>query len=80
MQDKVDELLVFIFADPFDETVGGQFLAELEGCEAVFCEAKVEERCDGDAGWFADLFLLLVEVGAADETDSAFLTEGGENG
>lgn len=80
VQDEVDEFLVFVFADPFDEAVGGEFLAELEGSEAVFRKAKVEEGCYGDAGWFADLFLLLVEVGAADESDGAFLTESGKDG
>jgi hypothetical protein len=72
---KVDELLVLVLADPLDEAVGGQGLAELVGDEAVLGEAKVEERGDGDAGGLAELLLLLDEVGAADEADGALLAE-----
>lgn len=54
-------------------------MAELVGCQAVLGEAEVEERGYVD-GRGAELFLLLDEVGAADEADGAFLTEGGEEG
>ena len=80
VQAEVDQLLVLRLADPLDEAVGGQRLAELKRREAVFREAKVKERRDGDACWLADLLLLLDEVGAADEADGALLAEGLEEG
>ncbi len=80
VQAKVDELLVLGLADPLDEAVGGQRLAELEGCQAVFREAKVKEGRDGDARRLAELLLLLDQVGAADEADGALLAEGLEEG
>lgn len=80
VQAEIDELLVLRLADPLDEAVGGQRLAELESRQAVFREAKVKERRDGDARWLADLLLLLDEVGAADEADGTLLAEGLEEG
>ncbi len=80
VQDKVGELLVLGLADPLDEAVGGQRLAELEGREAVLGEAKVKERRDGRAGGAAELLLLLDEVGAADEADGALLAQGAQDG
>lgn len=81
VQDEVDELLVLVLADPLDEAVGRQRLAQLVRRQAVLGEAEVEERRDGHVACrLADLLLLLVEVGAADEADGAFLPEGGERG
>lgn len=80
VQAKVDELLVLGLADPLDEAVGGQGLAELERRQAVLGEAKVKERRDGGAGRLADLLLLLDQVGAANEADGALLAEGFEEG
>lgn len=80
VEDKVGELLVLGLADPLDEAVGGQGLAELEGRQAVLGEAKVEEGGDGGAGGPAELLLLLGEVGAADEADGALLAQGAEEG
>lgn len=78
VQDKLDEVFVVVLADVLDEGVGGEGLAELEGGEAVFGEAKVEEGGYGHAEGVAELFLLLGEVGAADEADGDFLAELGE--
>ena len=75
VQAEVDELLVLLLADPLDEAVGRQGLAELEGRQAVLGETVVEEGDDGDAGDLADLLLLLGEVGAAHEADGALLAE-----
>lgn len=80
VQAEVDELLVLRLADPADEAVGREGLAQLVRREAVLGEAEVEEGGDGDAGGLADLFLLLDEVGAADEADGALLAEGLEEG
>jgi hypothetical protein len=77
MQQELDQLLVFLFADPFYEAVGRQWHAELVGREPVFREAEVEERGYGDGGG-AELFLLLGEVRATDEADGYFLAERGE--
>lgn len=58
MQTEVDEFLVFCFAEPGDEGCGGEGHTQAVGCEPVFGEAEVEERCDGDGGG-GELFLLL---------------------
>lgn len=58
MEAEVRELAVFLLAEPFDEGVGREGLAEAVGCEAVFREAEVEKRCYGD-GRTAELFLLF---------------------
>lgn len=79
-QHKVGELLVAGLADPLDEAVGRQRLAELERGEAVFRKAKVKERRDGCAGGPAELLLLLGEVGAADEANGALLAQGAQDG
>lgn len=65
VQTEVDELLVLVLANPLDEAVGLQRLAELESGQSVLGEAEVEEGGDIDAGGLAELFLLLGEVGAA---------------
>lgn len=76
MQDELDELFVFLLANPLDEAVGLELLAELVGGQAVLGETKVEERGHVHATrGIADLFLLFDEVGAADETDGAFLAQ-----
>jgi hypothetical protein len=81
VQDEVDEMLVLVLADPLDEAVGGELLAELVRRQAVLGEAEVEEGCDGDvAGRSTDLLLLLVEVGAANEADGTFLAERRQEG
>lgn len=80
VQHKVGELLVLGLAEPLDEAVGGQGLAELEGREAVFGEAEIKQRRDGRAGGPADLLLLLGEVGAADEADGALLAQSAQDG
>lgn len=81
MQDELDQLLVLLLADPRDEGLRREFLAQLVGREAVLREAEVEHGCDGDVGAEgAELLLLFGEVGAADEADGAFLAEGGEEG
>lgn len=80
MQNVVDQLLVLGLADPLDEAVRRELLAQLVRREAVFGEAKVEEGRDGHpTGGFSDLFLLFGKVGAADEAYGALLAEGGED-
>lgn len=54
-------------------------LAEFECREPVFREAVVKERGYVDGGR-AELFLLLDEVGAADESNCHFVAQGGEQG
>lgn len=80
VQAEVGEFLVLGLADPADEAVGGEGLAQLVGREAVLGEAVVEEGGDGDAGGLAELLFLLDEVGAADEADGALFAEGLEEG
>jgi hypothetical protein len=72
---EVGELLVLVLADPLDEGVGLEGLAELVGSEAVLGEAKVEEGGDGLASGLAQLLLLLGKVGAADVADGALGAE-----
>lgn len=77
VQDELDQLLVVVLADPLDEAVRRERHAHADGGQPVLREAEVEEGGDGDAGG-AELFLLLGEVGAADEADGDFMAEGGE--
>jgi hypothetical protein len=77
VQDEAHELFVVVLADPLDERVRGERHAHADGRQAVLGEAEVEEVGHGDAGG-AELFLLLGEVGAADEADGDFVAEGGE--
>src|SRR5450432_244525 len=79
MQHEFDQGLILLLADPFDKRVRGERHAHLVGRQAILGKAKVEERRDGD-GRRADLFLLLCEVGAADEADGYFVAQGGEEG
>jgi hypothetical protein len=80
VEGEVGELLVLVFADPLDEAVGGEGLAELISGQAVLGEAEVEEGGDGRPRGLAELLLLLGEVGAADVADGALLAEGLEEG
>jgi hypothetical protein len=79
VQDEAHQLLVLRLADPLDEAVGGQLLAEPVGCEAVLGEAEIEHGGDVDVG-AAELFLLFDEVAAADEADGDFLAQAHEEG
>lgn len=79
VQDEAHQLLVLVLADILDEAVGGQRVAELVGGKAILGKAEVEEGGDVHRGG-AELFLLLDEIGAADEADGTFLAEGGEEG
>ena len=65
LEAELDEALVLLLAEPFDEGVGGNGTAEAKGGQAVFGKAEVEEGGDGDGGG-AELFLLFDEVGASD--------------
>jgi hypothetical protein len=76
-QAKIDQLLVLLLAQPPNETRARQLLAQSVCSQAVLSEAEIEERGHGYGGR-AELFLLLDEVGAADEADGAFVAEGGE--
>lgn len=76
VQAEFDELLVGLLANPADEAVRGERLAQLVGRETVLGEAEVEEGGDGDAGGLSELLLLLNEVGATNEANGAFLAEG----
>lgn len=77
VQDEFGQLFVFLLADPGDEAVRGEGHAHAVGRQTVLGEAKVEEGGYGDGGG-AELFLLLDEVGAADEADGDFVAESGE--
>lgn len=79
VEDKADELLVLVLADPFDEAVGGQLGAHLVGRQTVLGEAEVEHGRHGPARG-AELLLLLDQVGAAYEADGALLAQGLEHG
>jgi hypothetical protein len=78
MQDEPTEQFVLVLANPFDEARAGQRLAHFVGSEAILGEAKVEQGGDGDVCG-AELFLLLGEIGAADEANGNFVAEGGED-
>lgn len=74
---EIDQLLVFLLAQPSNEALACQLLPQSIGREPILRETEVEEGCHGDLGG-AELFLLFHEVGAADETDGHFVTEGRE--
>jgi len=74
VQDEAHELLVLVLANPLDEAVGGELLAELVGRQAVLGEAEVEEGGDDRVG-VAELLLLLGQVAAADEADGTLLAQ-----
>lgn len=76
-ENEVDELLVHVFAQPLDEGVRRERDAHTDRGETVLGEAEVEEGRDGYGGG-AELFLLFGEVGAADEADGDFVSQGGE--
>lgn len=80
VQAEVGKLLPLVLADPLDEAVGRELLAQLVRRQAVLGEAVVEEGDNGDASRLAELLLLLDQVGATDEADGALLAEGGEEG
>lgn len=80
VQDEVDQLLEPGLAEPLDEGVCCEGLAEFEGREAVLREAVVEEGGYVCIGGLAELFLLFYEVGTTDEADCYFLSEGVEEG
>lgn len=73
-QAELNELLVFLLAEPADEGLCGERNAHAEGAEPVLWEAVVEERGYRDGGG-AELFLLLDEIGTAYVADGAFLAE-----
>ena len=72
-----DELVVLLLPNPRYEALALELRAQTECGEAVLGEAEVEERGDVDVGG-CELFLLLDQVGAADETNCDFVTELGE--
>jgi hypothetical protein len=74
VQDELHQFLVFIFTEPFDEGVRGEREPRLVGCEAVLCEAEVEEGRYGRVGR-AKLLVLLGIVGAADVAYCTLLAE-----
>lgn len=75
-QTKIHQLLVFVLAQPSNEALTRQWLAQSECSEPVFREAEVEERCHWNLGR-AKLFLLFGEIRPANEADGAFVTEDG---
>jgi hypothetical protein len=77
VQDEAHQLLVVVLPNPLDEAVRRERHTHTDRREPVLREAEVEEGGDGDAGG-AELFLLLGEVGAADEADGDFVAQGGE--
>ena len=76
-QTKVCQLLVLFFAQPLDEAVTRQRDPHPVGHESIFGETEVEEGCYSNRRR-AELFLLLDEVGAPDEADGTFVTQGGQ--
>lgn len=76
-QAEVDQLLVFVFAQPSNETRARQWLAQSEGRQAVLGEAEIEQRGHIDS-WGTQLLLLLDQVRASNVTYGTLVTEGGE--
>lgn len=62
---EVCELLVLFLAEPLNEAVAGEWLAQTVGHEAVLGEAKVKQ-CGDICRGRAQLLLLFDEVGTAD--------------
>lgn len=79
MQYELHQLLIPLLADPGDEAVRRERRPGFVRREPVLREAVVEERRDRD-GRRAELFLLLYQVGAADEAGGAEGAELGEQG
>lgn len=60
-QHKVGQILIFVFAQPLDEAVAAERLAQTICGQSVLGEAEVEERGDINGG-SSQLLLLLDEV------------------
>jgi hypothetical protein len=76
-QAEIDQLLVLFLPQPTNEACARHLLPEPVCCQAILGKAEVEQASDRYRGR-AKLFLLLDEVGAADEANGAFVTEGGQ--
>jgi hypothetical protein len=62
---EIGKVLVLLLAEPLDEAVAVEWLAQAPGHETVLGEAEIEQGCDFGGG-IAQLLLLLNVVGAAD--------------
>ena len=76
-QTKVHKVLILVLTQPLDETARRQRFPQPERSQAVLRKAEVEHGCHG-RGCGTELFLLLDEIGAADEADCAFVAEARE--
>ena len=74
LQHEIDQLLVSLFAQPTDETLARELLPEPVRREAVFGEAEIKERRDGDLPG-AELLLLLDQIGTADSANGTFMPQ-----
>ena len=74
---KIGQLLIFRLTQPADEALTRELLPQPVRCKTVLCEAKVKQSSDEYRGR-AELFLLFSQIGATDETNSAFMAESGE--
>ena len=76
-QTKIDQLLVLLLPQPSNKAITRQLLPQPNSSQSILSKAEIEEAGDGYRGR-AELFLLLHEIGTADEADGAFVAEGGE--
>lgn len=73
-QHKIYQLLVPLFTQPAHEALAGELLRESVRRQAILGKTEIEEGGDGYLRR-AELLLLLDQIGAADETDSTFVSE-----
>ena len=76
-QTKIDQLLILLLPQPSNKAITSQLLPQSNSSQSILSKAEIEEAGDGYRGR-AKLFLLLHEIGTADEADGAFVAEGGE--
>lgn len=76
-QAEINQLLILFLPQKANEALTRQLLPQSVRRQTVFCKAEIEQSGDKNRRR-TQLFLLLGEVGAADEADGAFMTEGGE--
>ena len=76
-QTKVHQLLILLLSKPSNKAITSQLLPQSNSSQPILCKAEIEEAGDGYRGR-AELFLLLHEIGTADEADGAFVAEGRE--
>lgn len=70
-------MLILLLPQPANEARTSQLLSQSISRQTILRKAKVEEASNGYRGR-AKLFLLFDEIGAPNEADGAFVSEGGE--